>query len=360
MNWRKRLARARKRKFSTWQIEITTRCPLLCKMCIKSVYRDYRKKDMDLNDFKRLVLYFCQVKSIVLEGWGESLLHPHLLDFVSMTKREGSEVGFVTSGYGLNEDYVRELLKGGLDFIGFSFAGAKAQTHESIRVNSDFERLVASIRYFDVLSKSMKVRPPRMHIVYLILKENVEECPAIVDFANILGIKEVILLNIIQISSEEQNDMRVFTYSERSPYEGIILEAKKRATSYGIRLFTPSLTAVDVAMCPENPLSSIYVSVDGEVSPCVYVNPPVRSPFVRIFEEEAYEVERTSFGNLFQEPLDQIWNKQAYRVFREAHRRRELTCKELFQSLIDFSLRADYSLPPPPEHCRTCHKIEGL
>jgi len=327
---------------------------------MKSEYRDYRRRDMSMEDFKKLVPYLNEVKSVVLEGWGESLLHPNVFDFIGMVKREGAEAGFVTSGYGLDEDRIRELIRRGIDFLGFSFSGATPETHQRIRINSNFEQLLASIRAFFFLSKEMKMKVPKMHIVYLLLKENVEESPLILDLAKSLKIKEVVFLNIIQISNEEQDNMKVFTYSGRSPYEDIMLEAKRKAASYGIKLFTPSLTQVDVAMCPENPLNSIYISVDGEVSPCVYLNPPVKSPFRRIFEGKAYEIENISFGNLFEEPLEQIWNKEPYRAFREAHERRERAGRELFESLINLSLRGEYTLPPPPEPCKTCHKMKGF
>ncbi len=348
------------KRFSTWQIEITTRCPLLCKMCIKSVFKDYERKDMSIEDFKRLSPYFRLVGSVVLEGWGESLLHPQLLNFIRIVKEEGSLAGFVTSGYGLTEDYIKELLKVGVDFLGFSFSGAKASTHQAIRVNSDFEKMVWSIRYFRELSKSLNIRCPKIHIVYLLLKENVEESPMIIDLAKSLGIKEVVFLNIIQISSKEQDEMKVFVYEGESPYEDILLESKRKASSYGIKLFMPSLISREVSTCPENPLRSLYISVNGDVSPCVYLNPPVESQFVRIFKGEANKMEKVVFGNLFCESLNAVWSREQFRVFREAHKEREEAKKRLFESLMNFKLSSECRLPPLPLVCQNCHKIYGL
>lgn len=329
-------------------------------MCIKAEYTDYLRKDMSLEDFKKIAPYFAKVKSVVLEGWGESLLHPNLLDFIRITKEYGSDVGFVTSGYGLNADYIAELLRAGLDFIGFSFSGAKAKTHEMIRINSDFENLLSSINHFHELARKMGVGCPKMHIVYLILKENVEEVPMIVDLAKSLNIKEIVFLNIIQISNRTQDEMKVFTYEGENPYEKFLLEAKRKAFSYGVRIFSPSLVAREIAMCPETPLRSLYVSVEGDVSPCVYLNPPVKSPFVRFFKGEMVEVEKITFGNIFFETLEDIWIKDDYQMFRKAHLEREKIGRRILENLIDLKMLKECRLPPLLRPCMSCHKIYGL
>ncbi|MCX7857093.1 MAG: radical SAM protein [Deltaproteobacteria bacterium] len=351
----------RTKKFYAWQIEITTKCAFFCKMCIKAECIDYEKKDMKIEDFKKLVSYFPYVRSVVLEGWGESVLHPHFLDFVSIVKNEGPRVGFVTSGYGLDESYIKELLKLGIDFLGFSFSGAKASTHENIRVNSHFDELIGSIRSFQEHAKTLKLKSPKMHIVYLLLKNNIEDSPFIVDLAKDLGIKEIVFLNIIQISSQAQNEMKVFSYDENTAYDIIIREVQRKASSYGIKVHLPSFTAnQELTTCPERPLESLYVSVEGDVSPCVYLNPPVKSPFVRIFKDKIYHIERVKFGNLFSESLDTIWERDEYIAFRDSYLKRELAAKQMFESLFNFRFFNAFNLPHVPEPCRTCHKIYGL
>jgi hypothetical protein len=59
---------------------------------------------MSINDFEKIVPYLQNVGSVVLEGWGESLLHRNLTDFIRLAKTAGPEVGFVTSGMGLTPD----------------------------------------------------------------------------------------------------------------------------------------------------------------------------------------------------------------------------------------------------------------
>ena len=138
--WRKK-----KKLFSAWQIELTTRCPLLCKMCIRSERDDWQNHVMPLEDFKKLLPYLKEVETVVLEGWGESLLHPDLLECIQLAKKEGPEVGFVTSGKGLTQKRISELILAGPDFVGFSIAGITAETHDTIRVNSRLTEMIDAI-----------------------------------------------------------------------------------------------------------------------------------------------------------------------------------------------------------------------
>ncbi len=79
----------RKRKpFSAWQVELTTRCPLLCKMCIRSESTGWQFQDMPFEDFKKILPYLKDVETVVLEGWGESLLHKNLIECIELVKKE--------------------------------------------------------------------------------------------------------------------------------------------------------------------------------------------------------------------------------------------------------------------------------
>ena len=64
------LRRRKRRPFSAWQIELTTRCPLQCKMCIRRESTDWQFQDMALGDFKKLLPYLREVETIVLKAGG--------------------------------------------------------------------------------------------------------------------------------------------------------------------------------------------------------------------------------------------------------------------------------------------------
>jgi MoaA/NifB/PqqE/SkfB family radical SAM enzyme len=356
------LRRRIRKPFSAWQIELTTRCPLQCKMCIRRESADWQYQDMALEDFKKLLPYLTEVESVVLEGWGESLLHKDLSECIRLAKREGPQVGFVTSGKGLTKDRVSELIQAGLDFVGFSIAGTTPETHDAIRVNSHLPEVLNAIRLFHEEKKRQELLRPKLHLVFLMVKDNIEEVPSVPSFAKEAGIEEVALTNICHTINAWQERERVFVWeSVRNKYEEIVKRAEANARKLSIRLKRPSLSAIDVPVCEENPLGNLYISVDGEVSPCVYLYPPLPSPFKRIFCGKDHWVEKLSFGNIFRDPFAAIWNDSHYEEFRNRFIEREKEFRELYFSLWDSPKSSPGStLSHPLEPCKTCHKILGF
>ncbi len=373
--------------FTAWQVELTTRCPLTCRMCIRGEAEGWFSGDMRIDDFKKLLPYLRDVETVVLEGWGESLLHRDIIQIIRLVKAEGSKAGFVTSGKVLNSEYISELINTDVDFIGFSLSGTTPLTHDSIRLNSDLRSLMENIQTFNRIKVERGTENPRLHIIFLMVKDNISEVPSLPQLAKDIGIEEIVLINLIHVTNEWQEGQRVFrctapSFPDKSPhppfakggrggiipkeeegrYEEILKETGLKARELKIKIRRPSLSPVEVAVCEENLLSNLYISVDGEVSPCVYLYPPVPSPFKRIFCGNEYQLEKVSFGNIFREPFENIWNNRDYIEFRERFFQRKKRFEEIFSpwNLGKFRSIETLSLPEPPEQCRTCHKMLGV
>jgi MoaA/NifB/PqqE/SkfB family radical SAM enzyme len=317
---------------------------------------------MSLGDFKRLLPYMKEVEAVVLEGWGESLLHPDLVECIRLVKGIGTRVGFVTGGKTLNRAYISELVRAETDFIGFSLSGATAATHESIRINSSLPNLLKHIQVFQETKVRKKSPHPRLHFVYLLLKENIAEVPALMRLAWELKIEEVVLIHIALVSTAWQEEQRIFGLEQVEGYNHIIRDAQRLAEDFRIRLVVPPLAPQDVAVCSENPLRNLYISVDGDVSPCVYLHPPQPSPFRRIFHGAEFSTETVIFGNILRDPFDGIWANPSYEEFRGCFAKRVKKFDELYASLWtgDKPRGRDWPISPsPPGPCRTCYKIEG-
>jgi MoaA/NifB/PqqE/SkfB family radical SAM enzyme len=203
-----------------------------------------------------------------------------------------------------------------------------------------------------------------MHLVFLMVKENIFEVPSVPLFAQEAGIEEVVLTNICHTINAWQERQRVFVWeSNKNEYEEIVKRAEANAGALSIRLRRPSLSATDVPICEENPLRNLYISAEGEVSPCVYLYPPLPSPFKRIFCGREHWNEKVSFGNIFNDSFSTIWNCENYAKFRNHFTERERDFRELYFSLWDSPKMKNSqvnALPEPPEPCKTCHKILGI
>jgi MoaA/NifB/PqqE/SkfB family radical SAM enzyme len=349
--------------FGTWQIELTTRCPLSCPMCVRAGSAGWRPQDMPLEDFAKLLPHMSRVESVVLEGWGESLLHPDLVEIVRQVKRAGPKVGFVTSGFGLTEARAEELVDAGVDFIGFSLAGATPETHGRLRPPSRLADVLTAARWLSQSKARVGVDRPRLHFVTLMLKDNLAELPLLPPLAAEAGVPELVLIHLIQVSGEAQEAQRAFACGPgEDDHEALLQQTERIARRYGVRLRRPAQRASEVAVCSENPLKNLYISVGGEVSPCVFLYPPVPSPFPRRFCGQEQRLERVSFGNLFRDPFDTFWGNPDYQAFRERFRERKRWYDAACGSLVGGAFRPQdrMPLPPPPKACLTCHKRFGV
>ena len=354
--------------FSAWQIELTTKCPINCRMCIREMADNWLSGDMRLEDFKKLTPYFKDVETVILEGWGDSLLHPNFIEIIKLVKAEGAQAGFVTSGSILDKDYIAAIINAGIDIIGFSLSGVAPKTHGAIRIGSDLLSLTEHIKTFNKIKKDQNLQKPKLHIIYLMLKDNISEIPRLPQLAKEIGIEDIVLTNLIHITNEWQEGQKVYNcnrdqVNSSNPFGEILKEAEAKAKELKITLRTHPLSPTDVAVCEENPLRNIYISVDGEASPCVYLYPPLPSPFKRIFCSKEHTMSSLSFGNTFKEPFDAIWNKKRYVEFRKSFVKRKERVEEVYSPLLDarrFKKLESQPLPDAPEECSTCHKMLGV
>lgn len=102
-------------------LEITSRCNLRCHYCPQpKMLRD--KKDMSREIFDR-VLYWLekfQQPDLHMHNFGESTLHPDLVEYVRDVKRFVPFVGLSSNGVGVKRELIVDLKKAGLSKLSIS------------------------------------------------------------------------------------------------------------------------------------------------------------------------------------------------------------------------------------------------
>jgi MoaA/NifB/PqqE/SkfB family radical SAM enzyme len=334
----------RKRKHNYLQIGVSSQCTHSCTMCPRTVFRDrWTSSDMTLETYKRIAENFPNVKNVYLSGWGEPLLNPHFPEMVRLAKEAGCTAGFTTNGAHLDDETIGLLIDEGVDIVSLSLAGATALTHDSRRTGSRLNELTEKLERLQELKRRRRSESPRVLLLYMMFRDNLGDLPKAVLLAERVGAGGVVATNLDYVGHAAMDELKAFTCGDAPEgFRDEIDDATELAEKLGVEFTAFPLGLGRARLCCEDPLNNLYVSEDGEVSPCVYLNPPM--PEVpRIFCGEETVVPRTSFGNINERSLPEIWNGDNYSSFRS--RLKELT---------------EGKPPLPPEECRTCYKAYGL
>ena len=361
----RRSAKHRRRVFNCIQVEVTSRCFLRCVMCPNHILADrWISMDMRPDILKAIVEEADSANLIYLSGWGEPLMRPDLPELVKAVRNAGTAAGFTTNGMLLDRGRARELLNAGLDIISISVAGATRETHGRVRVGSDLERIMENVTYLTALKRRLRTDEPKVVLLYLMLKQNVHELPLAVQMAHEIGADELVATNITYAPSPAQDEMCVFSCPgcQQADYGPFVREAEEKARDLGLAFRAYPLHMEEVTVCDEDPLHNTFVTADGAVGPCVYLNMMLEGPIPRSFCGKPYRVDRLFFGRLGEESLLDIWEGEGYVAFREAFQERLKALQELIflKRSSPEDVGAVLASRPLPEPCTTCYKAYGL
>lgn len=328
---------------------------------------------MPLSVYKEISRYFHLVQNVHFQGWGEPLLHPKLFDMIQIAKAKNCKASLTTNGVLLTSDISQKLIKEGVDIVAIYISGASKGTHESIRRGSNLDHLLINIKSFNNLRQKMRSKTPKLVISFLMTKTNIEELPEIVNLAKEIGIDEIVATNLDYTPTQLQDDLKAFSYSAGdNSFKKFIEITIQQAKKIKLPLRIYPLEMEEVVMCEMNPLRIVFISHDGCVSPCVYLNMTKRGLIPRIFCDSYYEMQRLCFGNISDNDFMVIWESSNYKNFRQAYNNRLNVVKKIYSDIgfemgainkiRDAEKAAEKALSknPMPEACRTCYKAYNI
>jgi radical SAM protein with 4Fe4S-binding SPASM domain len=321
------------------QVEVTGSCNLACAMCLVSYRPRIGRKTgaMCFHTFRALVDALPDLRRVTLQGLGEPLLAPDLDRMVAYATGRGAEVGFNTNGMLLAPARARSLVESGLAWLHVSLDGATAETYESIRAGADFARVCENVAGLVAAKRSLRSGSPRLSLVFVAMRRNIDELPALVRLTHELGVDRLFVQNLSHSFSDTDPsgsyaDIRRFAETEalwggeeRGEAEARMEEAAEAAAELGVDLRLPQSEEQEpdaaAARGCDWPFSSAYVTHRGQVQPCCMV----------------MGADRAVLGHLAERPFDEIWDGEEYREFR--------------RGLVDGD---------PPDVCRGCSLYRGV
>lgn len=175
---------AKRQEVSEWpllvDIELASVCNLKCPMCY-TITEEFKSKVnaklMDAEVFYQVIDEIAgHVKAIRLSLRGEPTLHPEMITFIKYAKEKDiKEVSFLSNASRFTDDYIRQLIAAGVDWITISIDGIGEQ-YNGIRRPLKFEDTYAKIKRFHEIKKELGVHKPVIKIqgIWPAIKENPE------------------------------------------------------------------------------------------------------------------------------------------------------------------------------------------
>lgn len=169
-------------------IEATNICNGSCIMCPHGYDLIKNKGKMDFKLFKKIInqIQNWEVR-ISLNGYGEPLLHPKIIDMIKFAQEKClNKIEFATNAFFLNEEIAQKLIELNLYMIVISLNAATANTYKKIENRDDYNYILKNIYKFLELKKKYYAGKykdnqelirlnPQVEISFVKMKENTKE-----------------------------------------------------------------------------------------------------------------------------------------------------------------------------------------
>ena len=309
-------------------IEPTNRCNLDCRMCIRRTWDEPLGK-MDANVFKRIIeglRAFSPAPSIIFGGFGEPLSHPDITEMVTEAKRLKTSVELITNATLLTGDLARHLITARLDVLWVSVEGAKTESYADVRLGGELSDVLNNIRRF---RDSRQAYHTEIGVVFVAMKRNIDELPAVMRLARELGASRFLVTNVLPYteelspevlySCEPGNDKNPFL-SLNSTFELCTMDINDLTINPLQRIIRHASIINDTATntvamqnyCPFIEGGSVAICWDGSVSPCL----PLLHSHTSFLGERKRLTRSFRVGNVSDQSMKDLWNSSLNIAFR--------------------------------------------
>lgn len=295
-------------------VETTTKCNLNCIYCFRRNILSESYGSMDVNLYKKIIrnAQKISINKIVFSGWGEPLIHPHIIDFIEYAKKNRLKVLLNTNGH-LLEEYVKDIYNLGVDELVVSVDSIDESIFKKLRVGGDINKILDSLYTLTKYKKKYGSKNPIIAIQYTITKLNYINLPKLLNVCHEIGCNKVIISNIIPLNYEYEAKYSCYNDPICIDYiKNIKGDIAKRMLKYNINVIFPNITLKTERYCPFIHNYAMYIRWDGKTAPCIY--------YSHKWEAVIYGVKRKIypiiFGDLNDEDILNIWKNKIYVRFR--------------------------------------------
>jgi MoaA/NifB/PqqE/SkfB family radical SAM enzyme len=319
-------------------IEPTNHCNLECRTCIRHSW-DEPTGEMRGETFDRIVgglQAFSRPPVVFFGGQGEPLAHPDIVDMIRRVKSLGCYVELITNGTLLDNSLSEKLIDSGLDLLWVSLDGATPESYRDVRLGAVLPEVLSNLAGLRSI-RWKKHRPvgldlllqPQFGIVFVAMKRNISDLPAVFRLANQLGATHFLVTNVLPYTTEMQEEILYTRALDDTIYASSpllrVLDFPKmdvnpttREALYEAMRGNHSLSISGGNFgerndqCPFLEKGSLAIRWDGETSPCLAL---LHDHTTYLYGYER-AVRRHAVGNVKDMSLEDIWKQPDYVAFR--------------------------------------------
>jgi molybdenum cofactor biosynthesis enzyme MoaA len=170
---------------------------------------------------------------------GEPFLTPKLPQFVAVAERSGAELSINTNATLIKDTNLLRRTMTNARVIRFSVDGASKETYESIRVQSDFDLVMANIELVVQVRNALpREQRPRLVMCMVLMQRNMHELVAMVELAHRLGMDRLDVAHLTVLVPEmDEESLR----HEPAKADAALRMAQERANALGFRVNLPPM-----------------------------------------------------------------------------------------------------------------------
>jgi len=255
-------------------LEPTNSCNLRCPMCPRTKDMERKVGFMSMSVVEKIAAEAeGHVQFVLLQAWGESVMHPQLDKIVANFKSRGIRTFLSTNATLLDANRSDKLLDSGLDLIIFSLDAVNEETYRQLRVGGDFQKTVKNVEEF---LKKVRQRHIDMFCVCQLIYMSLNKHEALTFRKKWRELGAHVWLKPFNVWNGENEDFD--------------------------KLHPDSAKKVYFDNLCDWPWRTMVIHWNGNVVPCC----------------NDYDGD-VVFGNVQQNTLAEVWNGEAIQSFRKAH-----------------------------------------
>jgi MoaA/NifB/PqqE/SkfB family radical SAM enzyme len=303
-------------------IELTSKCPFDCIFCTRRV-RFGGGQHLDFEVYRRLIAELEEPDFIGLNYSGESIYYPKLLEAIHLATATGATTEVVSAFSSISPSLLRGIAESGLDRLAISLHTVDPAQYQKIYKFGSIDLLKRRVAELLELKIALGVQKPRLDFCFVAMSENLDQLPAVAEYARSVGARELSIHPIIgrhpvphdfsqelkanQLREGFKDALRSSVAAVQNTYPTVALNVLNPDLDPHPRLnhtpgyYSPALpTGARIYSCDQSPFESVHVLAGGNVVVC------------EVHDE-------VSFGNLHENSLRDIWAGDRYRDFRKRY-----------------------------------------